>query len=57
MDQSGQGPKFTEIFRCFLQYADRINSNDMVYLIVDNRDPVDVPHWPGRTAQGKDVSW
>ena len=46
MDQSGQGPKYTEVVRCLLHFADRINRNDMIYLIVDNRNPADVSHWP-----------
>ena len=64
MDRSGQGPKYTEVVRCLLQYEDRINRNDMVYLIVDNRNPADVPHWPasrcklvGPHKEKTDVLW
>ena len=46
IDQSGRGPNYPEVIQCLLQYQDRISQKDMVYLIVDNRDPADVPHWP-----------
>ena len=45
MDPTGHVPDHAEIVRCLLQYQDIIDQSDMIYLIVYNRDPADVPHW------------
>ena len=45
-EQSGQGPNYPAIIQCLLQFQTRIRGKDMIYLIVDNRDPGEVPHWP-----------
>ena len=45
-EQTGQGPNYPAIIQCLLQFQTRIWGKDMIYLIVDNRDPGDVPHWP-----------
>ena len=45
-EQTGQGPNYPAIIQCLLQFQTRIWGKDMICLIVDNRDPGDVPHWP-----------
>ena len=45
-EQSGRGPNYPAIIQCLLQFQARIRGKDMIYLIVDNRDPGEVPHWP-----------
>ena len=45
-EQSGHGPNYPAIIQCLLQFQTRIRGKDMIYLIVDNRDPGEVPHWP-----------
>ena len=45
-EQNGRGPRYPEIIQYLLQFRDRIQQKDMVYLIVDNRDPGEVPYWP-----------
>ena len=45
-EQTGQGPNYPAIIQCLLQFQTRIWGKDMIYLMVDNRDPGDVPHWP-----------
>ena len=42
-EQSGQGPNYPAIIQCLLQFQTRIRGKDMIYLIVDNRDPGEVP--------------
>ena len=45
-EQSGRGPNYPAIIQCFLQFQARIRGKDMIFLLVDNRDPGEVPHWP-----------
>ena len=45
-DQTGRGPNYPAIIQCLLQFQARIQCQDMIYLIVDNRDPGEVPYWP-----------
>ena len=44
--QQGHGPDTAAIIECLLQDRELIESCDMIYLIVDNRAPKDVSHWP-----------
>ena len=37
-DPSGHVPDHVAVIRCLLQHKDLIDRNDMIYLIVDNRD-------------------
>ena len=46
MDPFGHVPNHAEIVRCLLQHQDLIDRSDMIYLIVDNRSPEEVPYWP-----------
>ena len=45
-EQTGRGPNYPEIIQCLLQFQARILQKDMIYLIVDNRDPGEVPYSP-----------
>ena len=45
-DQSGHVPNHAAIINCLLQKRDLIEPCGMVYLIVDNRGPAEVEHWP-----------
>ena len=52
-DLSGRGPNYPEVIQCLLQLQDdRIQQHDMVYLIVDNRDPGEVPYTGLRLKNG-----
>lgn len=44
--QQGHGPDTAAIIECLLQDRELIESCDMIYVIVDNRAPKDVSHWP-----------
>ena len=43
---SGQGPNTVAIVECLLRHRELIESCGMVHLIVDNRGPEEVEHWP-----------
>ena len=45
-EQIGGSPDYPAIVQCLLQFQTRIRCKDMIYLIVDNRDPGEVPYWP-----------
>ena len=45
-EQAGRGPNYPAIIKCLLQFQARILCKDMIYLIVDNRDPGEVSSWP-----------
>lgn len=45
-EKQGHLPNMTAVMRFLLQHHDFISRNQMVYLIVDNRKPDSVPHWP-----------
>ena len=45
-DARGGGPDTGAIIGCLLQHRDLIESCGMIYLIVDNRAPAEVDHWP-----------
>ena len=42
----GMKANYPAIIQCLLQFQARIQRQDMIYLIVDNRDPGEVPYWP-----------
>ena len=46
----GDLPDTTAIIRTLMSHCDLIMNNQMIYLIVDNRVPADVPHWPAFAA-------
>ena len=46
----GDLPDTTAIIQRLMLHRDLIMSNQMIYLIVDNRTPTDVPHWPAFAA-------
>ena len=37
---------WTDLIQAVLQYKDVFDRNNSIYLIVDNRQPTNVPHWP-----------
>ena len=45
-EQSGQGPDTAAIVASLLLHRELIESCGMVYVIVDNRAPEEVEHWP-----------
>ena len=45
-DPEGNLPDMTALVHTLMLHRDRILSNHMIYLIVDNRQPEDVPRWP-----------
>ena len=44
--QQDHGPDTAAIIECLLRDRELIESCDMIYVIVDNRAPKDVGHWP-----------
>ena len=45
-ETDGDLPNMTAIIYALLQHRELITRNQMIYLIVDNRKPEAVPHWP-----------
>ena len=45
-DEQGHIPNMTAVFHFLLKHHDFIARNQMLYLIVDNRMPEAVSHWP-----------
>ena len=45
-ETDGDLPHMTAIIYALLQHRELITRNQMIYLIVDNRKPEAVPHWP-----------
>ena len=50
LETEGDLPDTTAIIQTLMLHRDLIMSNQMIYLIVDNRMPTDVPHWPAFAA-------
>ena len=50
LEAEGDLPDMTAIIHTLMLHRDFIMSNQMIYLIVDNRTPADVPHWPAFAA-------
>ena len=50
LEAEGDLPDTTAIIQTLMLHRDFIMSNQMIYLIVDNRMPTDVPHWPAFAA-------
>ena len=50
LETEGDLPDTTAIIQTLMLHRDLIMSNQMIYLIVDNRTPTDVPHWPAFAA-------
>ena len=50
LESEGDLPDTTAIIRTLMSHRDLITNNQMIYLIVDNRMPTDVPHWPAFAA-------
>ena len=50
LETEGDLPDTTAIIRTLMSHRDLIMNNQMIYLIVDNRMPADVPHWPAFAA-------
>ena len=50
LETEGDLPDTTAIIQTLILHRDLIMNNQMIYLIVDNRQPVDVPHWPAFAA-------
>ena len=50
LEAEGDLPDMTAIIQTLMLHRDFIMSNQMIYLIVDNRMPADVPHWPAFAA-------
>ena len=50
LETEGDLPDTTAIIRTLMSHRDLIMHNQMIYLIVDNRMPADVPHWPAFAA-------
>ena len=46
----GDLPDTTAIIQTLMLHRDLIMNNQMIYLIVENRMPADVPHWPAFAA-------
>ena len=46
VQQRGHGPDTAAIVGCLLQHRELIESCGMIYMIVDNRAPEEVGHWP-----------
>ena len=45
-DADGDLPNMTAIIHTLMLHRELIVGNHMIYLIVDNRSPAEVPHWP-----------
>ena len=50
LETEGDLPDTTAIIRTLMSHRDLIMNNQMIYLIVDNRMPADVPRWPAFAA-------
>ena len=50
LETEGDLPDTTAIIQTLMSHRDLIMNNQMIYLIVDNRMPADVPHWPAFAA-------
>ena len=50
LETEGDLPDTAAIIRTLISHRDLIMSNQMIYLIVDNRMPADVLHWPAFAA-------
>ena len=50
LETEGDLPDTTAIIQTLMLHRDLIMSNQMIYLIVDNRMPTDVPRWPAFAA-------
>ena len=50
LETEGDLPDTTAIIQTLMLHRDLIMSNQLIYLIVDNRMPADVPHWPAFAA-------
>ena len=50
LETEGDLPDTTAIIQTLMLHRDLITNNQMIYLIVDNRMPADVPHWPAFAA-------
>ena len=50
LETEGDLPDLTAIIQTLMSHRDLIMNNQMIYLIVDNRMPADVPHWPAFAA-------
>ena len=50
LETEGDLPGTTAIIRTLMSHRDLIMNNQMIYLIVNNRMPADVPHWPAFAA-------
>ena len=50
LETEGDLPDTTAIIRTLMTHRDLIMNNQMIYLIVDNRMPAEVPHWPAFAA-------
>ena len=50
LETEGDLPDTTAIIQTLMLHRDLIMNNQMIYLIVDNRMPADVPHWPAFAA-------
>ena len=49
-ETEGDLPDMTAIIHTLMLHRELITSNQMIYLIVDNRKPDAVPHWPAFAA-------
>ena len=52
-ERQGQGPDTAAIIGCLLLHRELIEACGMVYMIVDNRAPEEVGHWPAFAQCGK----
>ena len=50
LETEGELPDTTAIIQTLISHRDLIMNNHMIYLIVDNRTPAAVPHWPAFAA-------
>ena len=50
LETEGDLPDTTAIIQTLMSHRDLITNNQMIYLIVDNRMPAAVPHWPAFAA-------
>ena len=49
-EAEGDLPDMTAIIHTLMLHRELIMNNHMIYLIVDNRPPAEVPHWPAFAA-------
>ena len=49
-EAEGDLPDMTAIIHTLMLHRELIVRNRMIYLIVDNRSPAEVPHWPAFAA-------